>query len=77
MSNFSSAKVGERHTRANRFTLELELTTPRHGDRHFEIGHVDHTELDLEMICSRTVRNLGRPWLTLLVEAFSRRILAV
>jgi putative transposase len=31
--------------------LELELTTQRHGDRPFEIGHVDHTELDLEMIC--------------------------
>ena len=57
--------------------LELELTTQRHGDRPFEIGHVDHTELDLEMICSRTGRNLGRPWLTLLVDAFSRRILAV
>jgi putative transposase len=56
---------------------ELEFTTPRHGDRPFEIGHVDHTELDLELICSRTGRNLGRPWLTLLVDAFSRRILAI
>jgi len=57
--------------------LELDSTTQRHGDRPFEICHIDHTELDLEMICSRTGPNLGRPWLTLLVDAFSRRILAV
>lgn len=59
------------------FYFELELTTQRHGDRPFEIVHVDHTELDVELVCSRTGRNLGRPWLTLLVDAFSRRILAV
>src|SRR5439155_24183151 len=28
--------------------LELNRTTPRHGDRPFEIGHIDHTELDVE-----------------------------
>jgi putative transposase len=59
------------------FYLELELTTQRHGDRPFEIAHIDHTELDVELVCSRTGRNLGRLWLTLLVDAFSRRILAV
>ncbi len=30
------------------FYWELELTTPRHGDRPFEIVHIDHTELDIE-----------------------------
>ena len=58
------------------FYWELELTTPRHGERPFEICHIDHTELDIELICSRTGVNLGRPWLTLLVDAFSRRVLA-
>jgi len=57
--------------------LELELTTPRHGDRPFEIGHIDHTELDIELRCSHTGSNLGRPWATFLVDATSRRILAV
>jgi transposase InsO family protein len=57
--------------------LELEFTTPRHGDRPFHICHVDHTELDVELVCSETGRNLGRPWLTLLTDAFSRRFLAV
>jgi putative transposase len=59
------------------FYWELELTTPRHGDRAFEIGHIDHTELDLELICSQTGRPLGRAWLTLLIDAYSRRILAL
>ena len=59
------------------FYMELELTTPRHGDRPLEIAHIDHTELDVELVCSRTGHNLGRPWLTLLVDAFSRRILSV
>jgi len=56
--------------------LELNLTTPRHGDRPFEIGHIDHTQLDLELICAKTDRSLGRPWVTFLMDAFSRRILA-
>ena len=59
------------------FYWELAFTTPRHGDRPFEIGHIDHTQLDIELVCSRTGRNLGRPWATFLVDAFSRRLLAV
>ena len=55
---------------------DLDLTTPRHGDRPFEIGHIDHTELDVELRCETTGHALGRPWVTLLVDAFSRRILA-
>ncbi len=59
------------------FYFELSLTTPRHGDRPFEIGHIDHTQLDIELVCSQTGRNLGRPWTTFLVDTFSRRLLAV
>ena len=58
------------------FYFELEPTTPRHGDRPFEIGHIDHTELDVEVVCSRTGRPLGRPRMTVLIDAFSRRCLA-
>jgi putative transposase len=57
--------------------LELELTTPRHGDRPWHISHIDHTQLDVELVCSITGENLGRPWLTLLTDAYSRRILAI
>jgi transposase InsO family protein len=56
--------------------LELHLTTPRHGEWPFHIAHIDHTELDLEIVCSSTGRNLGRPWWTILLDAFSRRVLA-
>jgi len=59
------------------FHFELELKTPRHGDRPFEIGHIDHTGLDVELVCSRTGRVLGRPWMTLLIDAYSRRVPAV
>ncbi|MGH9587998.1 MAG: TnsA endonuclease N-terminal domain-containing protein [Acidobacteriaceae bacterium] len=58
------------------FYFQLEPTTPRHGDRPFEIGHIDHTELDVEVVCSHTGRPLGRPWMTILIDAFSRRCLA-
>lgn len=55
---------------------ELSTTTPRHGDRAFEVCHMDHTELDVEIVCSNTGKNLGRPWITYLVDAYSRRILS-
>lgn len=58
------------------FHWVLDQSTPRHGERPFEIGHIDHTELDLELVDSRTRGNLGRPWLTILIDAFTRLILA-
>jgi putative transposase len=39
--------------------------------------HIDHTELDVELICAEPYRNLGRPWVTFMTDAFSRRLLAV
>ena len=60
-----------------KFYWELEMTTPRHGERPFHIAHIDHTELDIELVDSKTGKNFGRPWMTLLVDAFSRKILAV
>ncbi len=59
------------------FNMELDLKTPRHGDRPFEICHADHTELDIELTDATGAHRLGRPWMTLMIDAFSRRILAV
>lgn len=59
------------------FYWELEQGTPRHGDRPFEISHIDHTQADVWAVCSQTGHILGRPWISLLTDAFSRRILAV
>ena len=55
----------------------LEQTTPRHGDRPFEIAHIDHTQLDVELVSSDTGSNLGRPWDDSMYRRFLRRILAV
>ena len=71
-------RLGERAAyQQSSFYWELQFTTPRHGDRPFEICHIDHTQLDIELVCSRTGRPLGRPWATLLIDAYSRRILAI
>lgn len=53
----------------------IDQSTPRHGERPFEIGHIDHTELDIQLVDSRTGANLGKPWLTILIDAYSRVIL--
>lgn len=58
------------------FYWNLSLTTPRHGDRPFEIAHIDHTLLDEEFVCSYTGRNLGRALASIMPDAFSRRFLA-
>jgi putative transposase len=55
----------------------LSYDTPQHGDFPWQYTHIDHTLLNLEMVCARTGRNLGRPWLSVLLDAFSRRILAL
>lgn len=57
------------------FFWDLSQSTPRHGDRPFEIAHIDHTELIVECV-NEYGEVLGRPWLTLLVDANTRKILA-
>lgn len=59
------------------FYWELTPTAARHGERPWEVAHLDHTQLDIELRCSRTGQPLGRPWASFLVDAFSRRILAL
>ncbi|BAT53461.1 Integrase catalytic region [Nostoc sp. NIES-3756] len=62
--------------------------TPPHGDRPFEICHIDHTEVDVELLSAIMLKlgmdisvikekaSMGRPWLTLMLDAYSRRIIA-
>ncbi len=59
------------------FYPELDLTTPMHGDRPFELAHLDHTQLEIELTSSLTGENMGKPWWTILTDSFSRRILAI
>lgn len=53
----------------------LDEDTPIHGERPFERVHIDHTQLDIEIIDRETGLNLGRPWLTVALDAYSRRVL--
>ena len=55
----------------------LEKDTPPHGSRPFQVVHIDHTELDIEVVHPETGEISGRPQLTLMLDAFSRRILAI
>lgn len=59
------------------FYLYLDQFAPRHGDRPFEIAHIDHTKLDVELIHLKTGQNLGRPWLTIMSDAYSRKFLGM
>lgn len=58
------------------FVSYLAFDTPPHGERPWERGHLDHTQLDDFLVDSETGLVIGRPWLTLLIDAYSRRILA-
>jgi putative transposase len=71
-------RMGHRAAYATKpFYYWLDLDTPRHGDRPFEICHIDHTELDIELIDPSDGESCGRPWATFMVDAFSRRNLAI
>lgn len=59
------------------FVDVLYADTPVHGSRPFQYVHIDHTQLDIELICSETGKPLGRPWFSLAVDATTRRIVAM
>ena len=46
---------------------------PADPDRVFELAHIDHTKLDIELVSRTTLTSLeGRPWVTLMIDARSR-----
>jgi putative transposase len=55
----------------------LEYDTPAHGVRPWENIHIDHTQLDIELISSITGQSLGRPWATFASDGNSRRIVGI
>ncbi|UMR31982.1 DDE-type integrase/transposase/recombinase [Massilia sp. MB5] len=75
--DLTTAREGARSAyKEEPFYLVLDKSTPRHGDRPFEIGHIDHTEIDLQLVGTKFGENLGRAWLTLMLDAYSRTVLA-
>jgi putative transposase len=59
------------------FFWYLDQTTPRHGERPFALAHLDHTPLDILLVSSVTGKPFAKPYLTMLTDAYTRRILAV
>lgn len=57
--------------------LIIEYTTPRHGVRPFQIGHIDHTPVDIVFLDKSLTRILKSLWLSVMLDSNSRRILAV
>lgn len=47
-----------------------------HGDRPWEVTHIDHHQCSIVLICEETGAVLGKPWLSLLLDACSRKVLA-
>lgn len=56
--------------------IRLTYKTPRHGQRPFEIGHIDHTELDVFFVDEKFRKRSMRAWLTVLLDAHSRKVLS-
>ena len=54
----------------------LDYATPPHGDRVWAVGEIDHTPLDLSLVSSVTGAVLGTPYLSVLIDAFTRMPLA-
>jgi len=71
------------------FYWYVDRSVPIHGERPFEIAHIDHTRADVELLSQIMLNKsldiselekkaqMGRPWLTLLIDAFSRRVLGI
>jgi len=54
----------------------LDQGTPRHGDFPWHIGHLDHFQPDIQLVSSRTGKVLGKPWASVMTDAYSRWPLA-
>ncbi len=47
-----------------------------HGDAPWQVAYADHTQVDLECRCTPTANESDRPWLSLMICGYSRRVLA-
>ena len=54
----------------------LDYVTPPHGDRAFAVGELDHTPFDLPLVSSVTGEVLGTAYLSVLMDAYTRLVLA-
>lgn len=71
------ARGGERAAYAQEpMQFVLDQSSSQHGERPFEIAHIDHTQLDLQLVGSKYDEVLGKPWLSIMLDANTRKVLA-
>lgn len=66
----SAARNGKEFHRKER----REVTGSLKVQRVFERYEIDHTPVDVLLVCEKTWMVLGRPWLTLVIDRYSRMI---
>lgn len=72
------ARCGDRAAyKHEAYYWRIEVDTPRHGDRPFDVVHIDHTQLDIELVDKRYGEQTTRPWLSVMIDANTRHILAI
>ncbi len=67
-------RQGRRAAYQTESPLDSEVFLP-HATRPFERAHLDHTPLDIFVVDSRTGLVLGKPWLSVMIDDYSRRVL--
>ena len=73
-----NARAGHRAAYQNEAPLDGSgEVIPKNGDFPWHVAHIDHTLGDIELKSGESGRNLGRPWITVLICAYSRKILAL
>lgn len=71
------AREGEKAAyKEEEYQWYLGEAPPRHGERPFQYGHIDHTELDLQFVSSRKGENLQKAWLTAMIDTYTQDVLA-
>lgn len=59
------------------FYEKMQLKSKCHGNPTFETGNIKNVRLDVELFCSNTNQMVGRPWITLLTDTYSKQLLSV
>ena len=74
--NIIHRREGYKRGRSARSPVEvIDYGTPVNGSRAFEVAHIDHTQIDVEVFCAEGGESI-RPWLTVMIDAYTRMILA-
>ncbi len=73
----TQARAGDKaaYGQAPRDSEDPATATTHEPDRPFARAHIDHTQADVEAIFEDTAENLGRPWVTVMIDHASRKIL--